>query len=245
MSFLRRLTLTISAVSAAALLSVAPVAFAQTAQTADNDAPGIDVLGQGVVSVTPGAARVTLGVEVTDPSLANAQAQASQKMDAVIARLKSAGIADSDIRTTRVSVAPQYDSPQPGQAAVPRGYQVQNLVEARSTTIDTVGTLIDQVIGAGATRVQGITFEAGDPSAAQTQARDLALQDARAKAEQLAQASGLSLGRIIQIETSDLGGQPPVPLAQPAEAVQRATPIEPGELQVRSTVRVVWAIQGA
>ena len=93
--------------------------------------------------------------------------------------------------------------------------------------------------------MQGITFEPADLSAAQTQARDLALQDAQAKAEQLAQASGLTLGRIVQIQTSDLGGQPPVPLAQPAGAVQRATPIEPGELLIRSTVRVVWQLQSA
>jgi uncharacterized protein len=248
MSLSRRFLLTLSAVSAAAFVSAAPVAFAQTTQpvpTSVQPESGIDVLGQGVVSTTPGAARVTLGVDISDASLATAQAQASQRMDAVINTLKSSGIADSDIRTTRVSVTPQYDNPQPGQAQVLRGYQIQNLVEARSTNVDTVGTLIDAAIGAGATRVQGISFEPGDLNAAQAQARDLALQDARAKAEQLAQASGLTLGRIVQIETSDVGGQPPVPLAQPAEAVQRATPIQPGELQIRSTVRVVWEIQTA
>jgi uncharacterized protein YggE len=232
--------------SVALLVALPSLASAQQIDpsSAAQDTEGISVLGQGSVAAAPGAARVTLGVEVFDASLANAQAQAAQRMDAVISALRAAGIPDSDIRTTSVNVSPQYDNSQNNQSVL-RGYQVQNLVEARSDRVDALGTLIDNAIAAGATRVNGIAFEPGDLSAMQAQARTQALQDARTKAEQVARDSGLSLGRIVRIETYDVGTPPPIPLARPEAAQRATTPIEPGQLTIRSTVRVVWQIQGA
>lgn len=78
------------------------------------------------------------------------------------------------------------------------------------------------------------------------QARDQARQDARAKAEQLARDAGVSLGRPMSIDESDTGGATPVPAASRALAAPPAavsTPIQPGELWVATTVRVVWAMQ--
>src|ERR1044071_4820399 len=73
---------------------------------------GISVLGSGIVTATPNTARVTLGVEVTDASLANGQAEAARRMDAVVSKLKAAGIQDTDIRTTNYNINPQYDQSQ-------------------------------------------------------------------------------------------------------------------------------------
>ena len=109
----------------------------------------------------------------------------------------------------------------------------------------TDGALLDDVVGAGATRVVGISFEADDMSSLKEQARDQAMQNARAKADQLAREAGVSLGRPLTIEESDVGGVMPVqaaPRAAAAPAAAPPTPIQPGELQVRTTLRVVWAI---
>ena len=183
--------------------------------------------------------------EVFDASLANAQAQAARQMDAVIASLKAAGIPESDIRTVGYSVTPQYEGRGQNQSVL-RGYQVQNLVEVKSNNVPGLGALLDEIVTAGATRVYGIRFESDDAPRLKEQARDQAMQLARAKAEQLARNAGVTLGRPILIEESDTGDAVPVRAdAVPAAAVRAAptTPIQPGELQVRTIVRVVWAIQ--
>jgi uncharacterized protein YggE len=100
------------------------------------------------------------------------------------------------------------------------------------------------VVGSGATRVQGIAFESSDMEALKNQARDQAMANARAKAEQLARGAGVTLGRPTTIEESDTGGVTPVrQLSAAPAAAAPATPIQPGQLQVSTTVRVIWSIQ--
>jgi uncharacterized protein YggE len=229
----------------AALLIATPLTAAQTIPVPTQDTQGISVVGSGIVLAPPNIARITLGVEVFDPSLANAQADASRRMDAVIASLKAAGIQDADIRTVAFSINPQYDSRDQTQAVL-RGYQVQNLVEARTSNAAGVGALVDSAVAAGATRVVGIQFESDNTENLKNQARDQAMQNARAKAEQLARDAGVSLGRPIRIEESDVGGVNPLradvaPAALAAHAP--STPVQPGELRVQTMVRVLWAIQ--
>lgn len=207
--------------------------------------PSISVVGEGIVLAPPDAARITVGVEVVDPSLATAQAEAARRADAVIQRVKAAGIPDADIRTTSYSVNPQYDQPNNGQPTL-RGYQVQNLVEVRTTDLPGLGALIDAVTSVGANRIFGVRFEASDPSRFKDQAREQAMQNARAKADQLARLGGVSLGRILAIQESDVGGVIPVRADAPSAALAAPaarTPVQPGDLQVRTTVSVSWAIQ--
>ncbi len=231
------------ATSVAALVAVAPVGTAQTIPVQPQQVvQGISVVGAGTVLAQPDVVRVTLGVDVTDPSLANAQAEAARRMDAVVAKLKADGIADTDIRTVSYNVNPQYE-PQTNQL---RGYQVQNMVEVRSSNVPGLGSLLDDVVSSGATRVMGINFEASDPESLKNQARDQAMANALSKAQQLAKDSNVSLGRPVSIDESDTGGVTPVQEnAAPRAALASAptTPIQPGQLQVSTTVRVTWSIQ--
>jgi uncharacterized protein YggE len=224
-------------------LMLAPIGAAQpVVQPQANQ--GISVVGTGIVIATPTTARITLGVEVFDASLANAQAEATRRMDAVVAQLRSAGIPESDIRTVSFNITPQYDTRAPNQnQSVLRGYQIQNLVEVKTTNLAGLGPLIDSAVSAGATRIYGIRFEAENVEAPKAQARDQAMQNARAKAEQLARDAGVGLGRPVFIEESDVRDVVPV-RAMPAAAeglAAPATPIQPGELQIQTTVRVIWA----
>lgn len=233
--------------ASAALLALAPLGSAQTIPIQPQTSTGISVVGQGIVLADPNVARITLGSEVFDQSLANAEAEAARRMDAVIAKLKVAGIADTDIRTTAYNINPQYDQRDQSQAPVLRGYQVQNLVEVRSTNVSGLGALLDDAVSSGATRVFGIAFESDNMEALKNQARDQAMTNARAKAEQLARDAGVTLGKPTAINESDTGGVTPVrsldaaPQAVGAQAV--STPIQPGQLRVLTTVQVVWSIQ--
>lgn len=224
------------------LLALAPLGAAQTTPVPQptSASPGVSVVGQGIVLAQPDTARVTLGVEVTDAVLANAQADAARRMDAVLTHLRANGISDADIHTTAYSVNPQYDN---NQAL--RGFAVQNLVDVRMTNVSALGGVLDGAIGAGATRVYGIRFEASNMQDLKSQARDQAMQNARAKADQLARDAGVGIGRPLSIEESDASGVTPLRAAVPAAVAQAApqTPVQPGELQVQTTVHVVWAIQ--
>jgi uncharacterized protein YggE len=233
------------AAASAAVLAVAPLSLAQTIPTQPQATSGISVVGQGIVLAQPDVARITLGVDVFDQSLARAQATASTSMDAVVNKLKADGIVDTDIRTVSYNINPQYDQQAQNQPVL-RGYQVQNLVDVKSTSVGGLGALIDDAISSGATRVYGIRFEASDMAGLKNQARDQAMQDARAQAEQLARDAGVALGRTITVEVSDTGGTTPVRAlggAQAAPAAMVSTPIQPGELSVSTTVHVIWAIQ--
>jgi uncharacterized protein YggE len=229
----------------AALLALVPLGSAQTIPVQPQATSGISVLGSGIVLAQPNTARITLGVEVFDASLSNAQATAANRMDAVVAKLKAAGIPDTDIRTVSYNINPQYDQRDPNQAVL-RGYQVQNLVEVKTTNVGGLGALLDDVVSAGATRVMGIRFEASNMEDLKSQARDQAMANARSKAEQMARDAGVTLGRPISIEESDAGGVTPVRANAPVAALagqQATTPIQSGELQVQTNVRVVYAIQ--
>jgi uncharacterized protein len=243
---LSRIVLAIAGATAiAALVAKTPIGSAQPIPQQPQSTQGISVVGQGIVTTQPDVARITIGADVTDVSLANAQAEAARRMDAVINQLKASGIADSDIRTVSYTINPVYDQPAQGQQANLRGYQVQNQVEVRVTNVAGLGPLLDTAVSAGATRVMGIRFEASNMEDLKNQARDQAMQNARAKADQLARDAGVSVGRPIAINESDASGVTPVRAQAPAAALAAApqTPIQPGDLQVSTTVQVVWAIQ--
>jgi len=230
--------------SIAAVVAVVPLVSAQTIPVQPQVTTGISVVGQGIVLAQPNVARITLGSEVFDSSLANAQAEAARRMDAVINKLKALGIAESDIRTTAFNVTPQYDQGNQNPPVL-RGYQVQNLVEVRTTNVAGLGALLDDAVSSGATRVFGIAFESDDMEALTNQARDQAMTNAHAKADQLARDAGVTLGRPTLIDESDTQGATPVRAfeAAPAAAQAVSTPIQPGQLRITTNVHVIWSIQ--
>lgn len=226
---------------------LAPGLHAQAVpQTASSPQQGISVVGTGIVTAKPDVAVVTLGVEVMNQSLSTATQDASTRMAAVVNKLKSDGIQDQDIQTVDYSITPVYNNPQNGGQVQLQGYQVQNIVSARDTNVQNLGTLVDHAVAAGATRIMGIQFQASDPSSLKAQARDAAMKDAQAKGQQLATDAGVSLGAPVLVEESDTGGVTPISRqAAPAAALGAAptTPVQPGQLQVETTVHVVWSIK--
>jgi uncharacterized protein YggE len=106
-----------------------------------------------------------------------------------------------------------------------------------------VGALTDRALAAGATQVLNISFGLADRSGPMDRARSLALEHARDKAEQLAARAGVELGRPIAIGSSDTDGARPLRVGAVSLASRHGTPILPGAQDVRTTIRVLWAIQ--
>jgi hypothetical protein len=202
----------------------------------------ITVIGQGEASGKPDTAHVEIGVETTAPTTNEALSKNNVQVTTIISKLQELGIASEDIQTNNFSIHPTYDE----QGRDITGYTVNNNVSVTIRNLDQAGTLLDEVVQVGANRIYGMNFSVDDPSALITQARTAALEDARTRAQQLAQASGATVGDILII-TEDLGSSPVMPLGRgggPAmEQAQSSVPIEAGEQTFNASVQVTFEMQ--
>ncbi|HKX18343.1 MAG TPA: SIMPL domain-containing protein [bacterium] len=234
-------------VPAALLLALgAGAAYSQTAQ-APNPVPGrppairertVVVTGDGSVDATPDRASVALSVIVQRPTAHEAQQQNAATMAQVVRAIVGAGIPQTAIRTTSVSLYPQR-RPDSGGAGPIVGYQFVNRVVVTVDDISRVGQVIDAGVGAGANGVDSVEWELRDATAYRAQALRLAVQNAQATASTIASAAGVSGLRLIRIEQAGavVGPRLAVGVMQAAPA----TPVLPGTMPVNAEVRAVFA----
>jgi len=203
----------------------------------------ISVAGTGIVKIAPDVADFSAGVNVTKTTVREARAAAAVQMTAVIAAIKKAGVADADIQTSGVSVDAVYDYTNSNKPRI-TGYQVSNTVTATVRDLDKVSDVVDGAMNAGANQLNGITFRVNDPAAAEAQARDAAVKDAKAKADALATAAGVSITGVQTITESSATVPQPMVLraAAPAAADGVATPIQAGTNEVSISVSIVYLI---
>jgi uncharacterized protein YggE len=201
----------------------------------------ITVVGEGTASVAPDIAMIRGGVTTQGKTAREASEANSKDMQAVIAALKDAGVAERDIKTTRLSIYPQTDSSKSGKARI-IGFQATNQVNVRLRDTTKIADALDQMIAAGANEISGISFSVADPSKALDQARKDAVADARRKAEIYAQAAGVRLGRAVQIQE----GSAVVPFQRPmmmrADAQAASVPVSPGEETLRVSVSISFEL---
>lgn len=233
---------------AAALGAVAVAASACTEETVIQQPPqatGLSVTGEGRATGSPDVAEVTLGVSHEAASVAEARGRAAEAMTAMIEALKANDVDEKDIQTTVFNIEPQYDFEDGRQRL--RGYRATNIVTAKIRDIDRTGEVIDAAVTAGgdAAQVQSLRFTIDDPADLQNEARRRAMENAREKAEVLADAGGVELGDVVSVSESISGFPPPIPFA--AREVQAPatgeTPIQPGELEVVVTVTVLYELR--
>jgi uncharacterized protein YggE len=214
--------------------------------TSSQQQTGLWVNGEGKSTAAPDLVILSLGVEAESKTVARAQQDASQAMDAVMQALKSNGVADKDIQTQRFSIYPVTQWIEDQQRQIITGYRVTNIVIAKIRQLDKAGPIIDAVAAAGGnlTRIDNIGFSIEDPSPQYNDARAKAIDDAMAKAKQMAGAADVKLGRLIYMSEST----PYVPNIAVKDYAMRAeaagpTPISPGELEIQVNVQMVYEIQ--
>jgi uncharacterized protein YggE len=207
---------------------------------------GIWVSGQGKVTAVPDIVTLTLGVQTQQPRVSEAQAQASTTMDKIMTALTGNGVAKKDIQTQNFNITKltRYDNKT--QQDVVTGYQVTNTVTAKIRDTSKAGVIIDAVAAAGGdlTQINNIDFSIEDPSAFYIEARKLAMADAKAKATQLADLAGVTLGKATYITENSY--TPPIAAPAPramSVAAAAQTPINPGETEITSSVQVTFAIK--
>jgi uncharacterized protein YggE len=223
------------------LIGMLAFSYARTANAQTGGVPGmrqVTVVGHGEVQAQPDTATVQIGVQTQAADAKDALAQNTQQTQAVQAKLKDLGIADKDMQTSNFSINPMYDN----NGRQVTGYTVSNIVSVTIRNLDQAGTLLDQVVQAGANSIYGINFSVSNPEAVLNEARTRAIQNAQTRANQLAQAAGASAGEVLVI-SENIGQAPPVPMMAREAAAGSAAPIQAGEQTLSVDVQVTFALR--
>lgn len=207
--------------------------------------PGLTVMGTGTVEAKPDIVYLTLGVDLKSDNAGTAVANASAGMDSILAALKAAGVADEDIHTAAYNlwVEQRYD-PQTGQPTGVIDYHIVHTVRVTLRDISKVGTVLSAAVEAGANTVQEVSFSVADPDSLATQARQKAIADAQKRAQEMAGALGVSLGKVLSVSESSNY----IPIAYDVSskgggaAAPAAVPLPAGSFSVSISVVVVYEL---
>ena len=222
---------------------------AQPVNVSLNEQTGIWVTGSGKIPVAPDIATLNLGVSAQMSNFSETQAKASAAMDKVMQALEDKGIVRADIQTTRFDIDQITRWDDLSQQNNITGYRVSNMVNVKVRALENVAVIIDSVVAAGGDNVRfnGINFSVEKPEKYYVEAREHAMQDARANAEKLAFLSGVNLGKVTYI-TENQGSQPYYTRgvnsgAREAVALNAIdTPISMGQTDIVVSVTVNYSI---
>lgn len=235
---MRKIIVSISAL----VLALGLVAYSALPANAAENSKHITVTGVGTSMVTPDAVRFFASVSVITMSNKEALASASKSATAVRGALRDNGVAVKDIKTSSLTVYPEYNySQDKGQQLI--GYRATQSFTVVIRKAENAGVVIDAVVSAGGNNVQinGISPFLSNGAAATEQARQAAVADARARANSYAKHLGASLGRVISLTEVNA----PVynfPIMAKGAAAEDATQIDLGETEVTVTVTVRWGL---
>jgi uncharacterized protein YggE len=210
----------------------------------------VTVVGEGVVKIKPDIAQVTIGVEVVKPTVKDASTEANAIMDAVLAALAEAGVEDKDIQTSGFSIwVERVYGPDGSFDDEQNRYHVNNSVYATLRDLDNVGATLDAAIEAGANNIYGVTFSLSDPKSVESDARAKAVENAQAKAAELAALNDVEVGAVVSISEviGQGGGYFGGNFAAAAGAMYGGggggTPVNPGELSLSMQLQITYELQ--
>lgn len=176
----------------------------------------ITIEGDGKVTVKPDIARVSLSVATTGQTVKAVTEDGNTKMNAVIAAVKALGVKEDDVKTSSYSLYPEYNYNQPyfiGEDEAPQksepkivGYKLTQSLEVKVRDLTITDKVIDAATAAGANQVGSLSFDVDDLAPVKAEARKLAFDKAKDKANQMAGAAGVSIGRVVTFSEGFSGG---------------------------------------
>lgn len=230
----------------AAVASTATYFMTATPVAAEDVLRTISVSGMGEVSARPDEATITLGVVSQARTAQDALRANSQAMQEVFDQMDELGIAEEDIRTSNFSINPQY-TPYRQDSNEPRriiSYQVSNMVTVLFDDLEDLGPGLDAIVSSGANQFHGISFSISETDKLMEDAREAAVADARARAETLAEAAGVTLGRVLSINEGGFSTPQPMYMARTEMAFAPSdVPIASGSQTISSSVSMVFEIE--
>jgi uncharacterized protein len=221
---------------------VAAAAFALPASAATPERY-VTVNAEGVVQVTPDAVRLNASVTNIASTSAAALSQTSAAATKVRNALKAKAIATKDVKTTTISVYPEYNYTQ-DKGSVQIGYRATQGFEVIIRNAASAGVVVDDVVAAAgdSVQIQGATPFVLDSAKATASARAAAVANARAKAKSYAELLDVKLGKVTYlVENSSPTSY--VPLMGVAKAADSgATEIDLGNQDVTVSITIRWSL---
>lgn len=215
----------------------------------DRDARTISVSGNGEVDIEPTMGKVSLGVSVVrrtaDEALDDVARLVAQLTDGIAA----IGIDRDDITTNRFNIQAEYDRTSSGRSNQLVGFRASHTVRVLVREIDRTGDVVGAAVNAGANTIESVSFIAEDFDEARNRARELAFENARQKAEQLATLSGARLGHVLRVSDDSYtprrgyASKSTGAVYQMREMSAAAPSFNPDDLQVSVNLQVVWALE--
>jgi uncharacterized protein YggE len=232
-------------VAAFVLSACAPITLPAQSSGSTTAAPRtIAVSGNGKVTLAPDVAYVYIGVQSQTDNVATALSENNAKAQTISNTIKELGIDAKDIQTTSFNIYPQQQFGPDGKPTTTT-YMVNNTINVTVHDLSLLGKLLDSVVRAGANSINGINFDLLDKTKATSDARKLAVADAQSQAQELAAASGVTLGDLQSINAVVNTG--PVPLYDAKVALAGSStsqvPISAGQITITVDVNSVYAIK--
>jgi uncharacterized protein len=204
--------------------------------------PQINAAGSGLVRAVPDIAYIYIGVRSEGKSVADALNKNNQSARDIKDALVAQNVAEKDIQTSSFNVYPQQYNPA-GQA-VPTFYVVENTVYVTIRNLDSIGTILDLVANNGANSINGVYFDLSNKSVAQEQARQMAIEEAKKQAAQIASLTGVKLGKLMSINVYTSAA----PYAMEgkggggAAMASPSVPISTGQMNITAEANLVYEI---
>ncbi len=233
--------LALTALAALVIFGAQTTTRAQGSSSAGAAGRIITVSGQGVITVIPDLARISIGVSTQNKTAAAALRANNGAMNEVIGNMKRAGIAARDMQTSNLTVQPRQQRYRDGRPPKVTGYFVSNQLRLTVRRLNQLGALLDDLVAAGANQIHGITFEVSNAGKMRDAARGSAVEDARRKAELYAKAAGARLGEIVSITEQGTSGGRPIGFGR-AMSVE-AVPVERGSKALHVRVSASWRLE--
>lgn len=203
----------------------------------------INVSGTSRVTIVPDIAKINIGVRTESETVTDALDDNNAKANVISEVLQDLGVAEEDIQTSNFNIYPsdQYN-PMTGQVEG-RKYVVENTVNVTVRDLNSLGKALSAVVDAGANTIYGITFDVDNRDEAIAEARKLAIEDAQAKAEAIAEEAGVALGDLITINVYSSSSPIPYYDAKGGAYAESSVPVAAGTLTITMECNLTYEIK--
>jgi uncharacterized protein YggE len=203
----------------------------------------INVSGTGRVTIVPDIAKINIGVRTEAEVVTDALDENSANANNISEVLQDLGVAEEDIQTSNFNVYPsdQYN-PMTGQVEG-RKYVVENTVNVTVRDLTSLGDVLSAVVDAGANAIYGINFDVENREEAVAEARKLAIEDAQAKAEAIAEEADIELGELITINVYSSSSPIPYYDAKGGAYAESSVPVAAGTLTIMMECNLTYSIK--
>lgn len=205
--------------------------------------PQINVSGEGKVKVIPDQATIAVTVETKGNNAKDVKKQNDEKIEAVLKFIKKMNLAPADYKTQRVSLNPQYDYEKKKHS-----YNATQTIEILLRDLSKYDELMEGLVDQGINRIDAVTFQSSKLAQYQSEARKLAMKEAKLKAEDYVSVLGQKVGRAMTISDNSQTYYPQ-PMYAAMKTMERSDASEPretlavGEINITANVTVSFILE--